>query len=71
MKKENNSGLMWMIAALIAIFTLIYLTDLKISKEYQNRQPQTHCTSRVSGGRPSCWTDADWEEYCSRTKICK
>jgi hypothetical protein len=71
MKKENNNGLAWMIAALGAIFALMYLADLKIAKEYKNHQPQTHCTSRVSGGRPSCWTDADWEDFCSRTTICK
>lgn len=71
MTKENNNGLYWMIAAFISMCIIIFFADSKFEEKYKNRQPQTHCSSKVSGGRPSCWTDADWVEYCSRTTICK
>mgnify|MGYP003644778895 CR=1 FL=1 len=29
-----------------------------------------HCASRSSGSSPRCWSDADWDAYCSRVN-CK
>ena len=48
--------------------------DFEKRKQWSDQNPVEHakdqCWSKVSGGRPACWSEGDWEIYCQRVQ-CK
>jgi hypothetical protein len=66
----------WMIICIAASLTLLCLFgmfscmgyDLKDRAAHAKQFPVEHakdqCWSKVRGGRPACWSEGDWIEFC-------
>ena len=62
------------ILLLLLLSTMIVIDEFTTSKltpeELKEQQLSNQCRSRVRGSRPACWSNLDWESYCSRVQ-CK
>ena len=51
-------------------FAACYESPTPEEKARQEHRSSNNCYSKASGSSPRCWTEKDWQVYCSRV-LCK
>ena len=59
-----------LIALCIFGFAACHESPTPEQEQWQEHRASNNCASKASGSSPRCWSEADWQAYCSRVR-CK
>ena len=61
----------------LAILSALFITWMIWSTSTQEHQAylaekriENRCSNKVTGSRPYCWDELDWQAYCENTGVC-